>query len=89
MGILIWLGGIAVLFGAMLVGLGVAARKFAARQRQQGRWDEFGPLEETQGPPTGNHGMSERLEVIGEWKGEVLSRRRPHEPPDKSEANDP
>jgi hypothetical protein len=82
MSIVTWLGVIAVVLGVLLAGFGVAARKFAALQRRRGRWDEYGPLEETEGPPTGNHGMSERLEEIGEWKGQVLSRRRPHQPPE-------
>jgi hypothetical protein len=73
-------------FAALVAALLLGARRFAARQRRLGRWDEFGPLEETQGPPHAIGGnMSERLEVVGEWKGEVLRRRQPHEPPDKGE----
>ncbi len=52
-----------------------AVRRFAAEQRRLGRWDADGPLVET-APPTGNRGMNERLEVIGEWHGEILRDRR-------------
>jgi hypothetical protein len=70
-------------FIAVLIGFRASARRFAAQQRRLGRWDEYGPLEETSRPPAAATGgeMSERLEVIGEWKGDVLRRRRPHEPP--------
>jgi hypothetical protein len=76
----------AAIFGALVavfVGFYVGARRFAVRQQRLGRWDEYGPLEETQAPPHTVKGgeMSERLEVIGKWKGEVLRRREPHEPP--------
>jgi hypothetical protein len=85
MDITILLAGVAVAFVGLLFGFRVAARRFAARQRRLGRWDEYGPLEETEEPPvSGKYGfMDERLEVIGKWKGRVLSRRRPHEPPDR------
>ena len=61
----------------------LAARRFEARQRRLGRWDEYGPLVETKGPPATVRGgrMNERLEVIGRWKGKVLRRRNPHEKP--------
>jgi hypothetical protein len=72
-----------VVFIAVLIGFRAAGWRFAAQQRRLGRWDEYGPLEETTRPSGASPGgeMSERLEVIGEWKGEVRSRRRPHEPP--------
>ena len=52
-----------------------AARRFAEEQRRLGRWDTKGPLVETE-PPRGNHGMNERLEIAGEWKGAILRDRR-------------
>ena len=62
----------------------VAAGRYEARQRRLVKWDEYGPLVETEGPPKGpsmSGNMSERTEVAGEWHGEVLRRRRPHEKP--------
>jgi hypothetical protein len=82
--------------GLLLVGLVVgvvfgglwmarrAARQFAERQRKLGRWDAEGPLVETAPPPSGPYGgsgMSERLEVAGEWHGEILRDRRPKKDP--------
>lgn len=52
-----------------------AARRFAERQRRLGRWDDDGPLVETEAP-NGNRGMNERLEVIGKWRGAVIRDRR-------------
>lgn len=62
----------------------IASRRFAARQQQRGRWDQYGPLEETEAPhsrysPISGGGMSERLEVVGRWKRKVLRRRHPGE----------
>jgi hypothetical protein len=70
----------------MAVALGMTyfgARRFEKKQRELGRWDQYGPLEETEPPPGGFRGraMSERLEVVGQWKGKVLRRRRPNEKP--------
>ena len=75
--------------GYILLGIGilaslairVAARRFEARERARGRWDEYGPLVETEEPPMGMRGnrMSWRLEVIGRWAQKVVRRRRPHE----------
>jgi hypothetical protein len=61
----------------------IGSRRFAIRQEQRGRWDQYGPLEETEAPRGGVTGrsMSERLEVVGRWKGKVLRRRRPGEQP--------
>jgi len=68
-----------------LGGMVLGARRFAARQRRLGRWDEHGPLVETEAPPRGNSykggPMNERLEVIGKWKGRVVRRRARREPP--------
>jgi hypothetical protein len=61
-----------------------AARRYEARQRRRGKWDEYGPLVETEPPPrVGLQGqsMSERTEVVGKWHGKVLRRRKPHEKP--------
>ena len=63
----------------------IAARRFEKKQRELGRWDQYGPLEETEPPAMGRFGrartMWERLEVVGQWKGKVLRRRRPNEKP--------
>lgn len=60
-----------------------AARRFEARQRKLGRWDEYGPLVETQGPPHHIRGgnMDERREMVGDWEPTVVRHRRPHEKP--------
>jgi hypothetical protein len=76
--------------GYVLFGIGVVlafllirhdARRFEARERARGRWDEYGPLVETEPPPIGMRStyMSWRLEVIGRWVQKVVRRRRPHE----------
>jgi hypothetical protein len=64
----------------------VSARRFEKKQRELGRWDQYGPLEETEPPPDGfglgrARSMWERLEVVGQWKGKVLRRREPNEKP--------
>jgi hypothetical protein len=62
--------GIALIVGGYLVGLAAvraAARRFELRQRRTGRWDEHGPRVPTLGPPRAGGGMSERLEVTGQW----------------------
>ena len=66
---------------AFFLAIRVAARRFEARERTRGRWDEYGPLVETEEPPMGMRGnrMSWRLEVIGRWTQKVVRRRRPHE----------
>ena len=69
-----------------LVFVSLASRRFEARERESGRWDEYGPLEETEPPPSqGQYGlkreMSERLEASGQWIGKVLRRRQPGEKP--------
>jgi len=76
------IGLLLLILGEFLV-VGLAARRYEARQRKLGRWDEYGPLVETQGPPSSVRGgrMGERIEVIGRWKGKVLRRREPHEKP--------
>lgn len=72
-----------VVFGGGPLAFSLAARRFEARQRKLGRWDEYGPLVETKAPDRRVRGgrMEERLEVIGQWKGKVLRRREPHEKP--------
>jgi hypothetical protein len=74
---------VVLLGGGMLLIVYLAARRFTERQRKLGRWDEYGPLVETEKPPLGIRGgdMGERLEVIGRWKGKVLRRRAPGEKP--------
>ena len=76
---------------AILVGIGafillllwLGARRFAAKERRLGKWDQYGPLVETQPPPhqVKSGLMSWRLEVVGKWKGRVLRQRRPKEKP--------
>ena len=45
-----WFGlaGIPALLVVTLVITAKAARRFEARERQLGRWDQYGPLEETE-----------------------------------------
>jgi hypothetical protein len=77
---------ILVIAGLLVIGA-VAGRRFAAEQRKRGRWDQYGPVDETEPPPpmpafgVGERSMMERLEVVGRWKGKVLRRRRPNEKP--------
>jgi hypothetical protein len=60
-----------------------AAQRYEAHQRELGNWDEYGPLVETEPPPSATRGgtMNWHLEVIGKWKGRIIAKRRPHEPP--------
>jgi hypothetical protein len=55
-----------------------AADRFERRQRALGRWDEEGPLVETEAPPAGvkANRMSWHLEAVGRWRGRVLRDRR-------------
>jgi hypothetical protein len=76
--------GSVLIVGVLLLIPYIAARRFAARQRQLGRWDQYGPLVETEKPPKGGYGsgdMGERLEIVGRWKAKVLRRRAPGEKP--------
>jgi hypothetical protein len=70
-----------VLLVLLLLALRASAKRFEVEQREKGRWDEYGPLIETEPPPLGMRGtrMSWRLEVIGRWIPRVVRRRRPHE----------
>lgn len=74
--------GVAVILTVFMV-YRTAARRFEARQRKLGRWDEYGPLIETEGPPKHIRGgnMDERLEIGGEWEPPVVRQRKPHEKP--------
>jgi hypothetical protein len=71
---------IGVLLGVALI-VRHAIRRFVAEQKRLGRWDDEGPLVETESPDAprgyGVGGMNERLEVIGKWHGNVLRDRRP------------
>ena len=52
----------------LLIGAYVGARRFDRRQRTRGRWEEYGPPEETEKPPNfgaKTNDMGERLEVTG------------------------
>ena len=75
------LAGFIVFVVAVLLLMRGSFRRFVRRQQDLGRWDEYGPLVETEAPPSGRGEMNERLEVIGKWKGKVLRRRMPHEKP--------
>jgi hypothetical protein len=84
------LASVPALLMLMLLITARAARRFEARERKLGRWDQYGPLEETESPadalaPPGapyapgfradTRNMEERLEVTGQWHGKVLRRR--------------
>ena len=46
-----------------------ASKRFEREQMRRGEWDEYGPLVESDPPPTGGRGrMGWRLEVIGAWR---------------------
>ena len=75
--------GVGLLVSLLLV-MRAAARRYEARQRTLGKWDEYGPLIETEAPPREGYyegSLSERAEVIGRWQGKILRLRRPHEKP--------
>ncbi|HEX7940450.1 MAG TPA: hypothetical protein VF488_01520 [Gemmatimonadaceae bacterium] len=57
----------------------VAARRFEAEQRRNGRWDENGPIFPTQGPWGGKGKMGERLEVTGQYVPRPIPRELPAE----------
>ena len=69
-------GLIALLIGFLAIR--IAASRFAAAQRRAGRWDDRGPLVETEGPTYRyrNSSMDERREVVGEWTPRVVRDRR-------------
>ena len=77
------LAGLIVFVVAALLLMRRSYRRFEKRQQELGRWDEYGPLVETEAPTSSrpSSGMNERLEVIGKWKGKILRRRQPHEKP--------
>jgi hypothetical protein len=68
---------------AILVAARIGGSRYEKRQRRLGKWDEYGPLVESKGPPHGMRGndMNERLEITGKWQPEIVRRRRPHEHP--------
>ena len=74
------LAGLIVFVVAALLLIRRSYRRFVKRQQELGRWDEYGPLVETEPPPSVWR-MGERLEVVGKWKGKILRRREPHEKP--------
>jgi len=61
------LAGIPALLVVTLMITAKAARRFEARERQLGRWDQYGPLQETEAPQdTGSFlgsGTDERSDV--------------------------
>lgn len=74
MAFLFLLGILSVLVLAMFL----SARRFEAKEKKLGKWDDNGPLVETAGPTSRfrNAGMEERLEVIGEWNPPITNDRR-------------
>ena|ERR1043165_2788536 len=83
----------ALLFGVFIM-IGVGSWRYARRQQRRGRWDKYGPLVETESPRWAwrsligwGGSMNERLEVIGQWHGRVLRRRKPNEDPSVSTAD--
>jgi hypothetical protein len=80
---LAWTIGLVVVALALLVAARAAARRFERRQQDLGRWDEYGPLVESEPLERGLrwNDMNERLEVTGQRKGRVLQERRPHQDP--------
>lgn len=74
----------AVLFIGIFYLIARASRRFEEQQKDLGRWDDEGPLEETEAPPLGARGnvMDWRLETLGLWPRRVLRRRRPHRHPE-------
>ena len=74
---------ILALVACMVLILGVrwSARRYEAEQLRRGRWDEIGPLVESEAPPTGSRSarMSWHLEAIGLWRTRIIRRRRPHQ----------
>ena len=66
--------------------IGVAARRHEADQKRRGRWDNKGPLIETEGPEQNAYGlysaairmMGWRREIVGAWKRRVVRGRRPN-----------
>ena len=75
-----------------VVAMWLSSRRFAARERKLGKWDDQGPMVETQPPPhrVRNAGMEERLEVIGEWDSPVVRDRRKkgEDPPASTSSGD-
>lgn len=66
----------------LVLAMFVSARRFEAKERRLGKWDDNGPLVETEGPPSRsrNAGMEERLEVIGAWDPPITRDRRDEGP---------
>ena len=72
-----------VLLAALMVFLPMwlvrrAARRFAARQRKLGRWDEEGPLVETEPPPPWAEGGNSlpNGRIAGQRPGRIIKDRR-------------
>jgi len=68
--------------GFVVVGFVVvylAARRFEAAQRRNGRWDENGPIFPTTGPWGGKGVMGERLEVTGQYVPRPIPQELPPE----------
>ena len=60
----------------------LAAKRFEAVQRRKGRWDKYGPIHPTKGPSRTGYwgsGMSERLEVTGQYVPRPIPRELPPE----------
>jgi hypothetical protein len=70
---------LAVIFIVAFVVVHLAARRFEAVQRRDGRWDERGPLFPTKGPWGGKGMMGDRLEVTGQYVPRPIPRELPAE----------
>ncbi|MDQ6633307.1 MAG: hypothetical protein M3Z10_00945 [Gemmatimonadota bacterium] len=66
------------IFLVMFLSIWISARRFEAVARKAGRWDDRGPLIETEGPSYHyrNSSMDERREVIGNWTPPIVKDRR-------------
>ena len=79
---MMWVLGILGVLVVLVGAAGIAARRFERRQRERGRWDEYGPLEETDVPSTGRGiTMDWHAEAMGKRKADFVRRRKPGEHP--------
>jgi len=64
------------MFAAFLFLVRRGARRFEARRRAAGEWDDWGPRHPTEAPPHQIQGgnMSWLLEQYGGWRGKPLPR---------------
>lgn len=69
---------IGIIFGAFFLAIAIASRRYEREQRKRGRWDEHGPLVESDAPPRGMRGstMTWILEAKGLLTPRVTKRRK-------------